>query len=177
MGERIFRPGIRTSDKTAALIRDREGGWFAQVVYDWLITVVDDYGRYDARPMILKAELFPLLLDLVREADIQRSLLSMQRAGLIRLYGDAHKPLLEMTNWRQRLRAARSKWPSPDGKCHDIGVTMPTDTETDTETEYPLNPPVGEIPKSSGRAERQTAKQRKKAEALRLIQEAANGSR
>lgn len=114
------------------------------VMYVWLLTIVDDYGRYDARPAILKSELFPFLQDLVREADVQRSLENMSRSGLVRLYSHDGKPYLEIQKFRQRLRAKRSKWPAPQdacqshanaGQCHDNVVTMPTDTDTETETD------------------------------------------
>lgn len=148
MGERIFRPGIRTSERTANLVRS--GGWMAQVFYDWLITLVDDFGRYDARPKILRVEIFPLLLDLVRESHVERCLAECEKASLIRLYAVDGKPYLELLDFRQRLRAAKSKFPAPTdaGKCRDNVMTMPTDTETDTdseteaETETPIPPPA-----------------------------------
>lgn len=142
MGERIIRPGIRTSEAVAENIR--KGGWMSGVIYVFLLTIVDDFGRYDARPAILKSELFPFLQDLVREADVQRSLENMSRAGLVRLYSHDGKPYLEIQKFNQRLRAKRSKWPAPidtcqpheiAGQCHDNVVTMPTDTDTDTDTE------------------------------------------
>ena len=141
MPERIIRPGIRSSDKVAENIRN--GGWLAQVFYDWLLTVVDDFGRYDARPALLRSEVFPILQDMVREADVSRCLAACEKAGLIRLYAYDGKAYLEVTKWRQRLRAAKSKWPAPPRVTvdvrhpHDIVVTMPTETETETETEPP----------------------------------------
>jgi hypothetical protein len=140
MGERILRPGIRTSDRTAALVRD--GGWMAQVFYDWLLTVVDDHGRFDGRPSILRVEVFPLLLDMVREADVQRCLAACEKAGLIRLWADDGKQFLELLNFRQRRRSRKSRWPDPpggpsgppqdvptvSGQCHDNAPTMPTVT-------------------------------------------------
>ena len=148
MGERIIRPGIRTSEAVAENIR--KGGWMSGVMYVWLLTIVDDYGRYDARPAILKSELFPFLQDLVREADVQRSLENMSRSGLVRLYSHDGKPYLEIQKFRQRLRAKRSKWPAPQdacqshanaGQCHDNVVTMPSDTDTETDTEKERKPP------------------------------------
>lgn len=136
MGERILRPGIRKSDRTAALVRD--GGWIAQVFYDWLLTAVDDFGRFDARPSILRVEIFPLLIDMVRETDVSRCLTACERAGLVRLYQAGGKPYLEVLNFNQRLRAQSSKWPSPPDdvpRPPDDVVTMPTDTSSETETE------------------------------------------
>ncbi len=137
MGERLIRPCIRSSDRTAALIRS--GGWMAQVFYDWLLTVVDDFGRYDARPSILRPVVFPLLLELVRESDVSRCLAECEKAGLIRLYSVEGKPFLEVQNFKQRLRASKSRWPEPSngtsGICHDIVMTMSTDTDTEAHTE------------------------------------------
>lgn len=152
MGERILRPGIRTSDKLAALIQDKAGGWFAAHMYTLLITVVDDYGRYDARPQILRSELFPLLLDTVREANVQRAIEALERARLIRRYESEQKPYLEITKWKQRLRAKKSRFPAPAGQCHDNVVTMPTDTETETETHT-------ETEKKEGRSGSSTAQE------------------
>lgn len=134
MGERIFRPGIRTSEKIAANIRD--GGWMAGIFYDWLITLVDDYGRHDARPFVLRTQLFPALMDLVREADVSRCLQSCEASGLVRLYEVDGKPYLELLNFRQRIRADKSKWPGPPtpSGCHDIVTTMPTRADTGSKT-------------------------------------------
>lgn len=135
MGERIFRPGIRSSDRAAANVR--AGGWISQVFYDWLLTAVDDFGRFDARPLILRTQIFPMLLDLVREADVSRCLESCKAAGLIRLYMHDGKPYLEVLNFRQRLRAKTSKWPGPQDNATPLSCerrTMPTDTDTDTDT-------------------------------------------
>ncbi len=90
----------------------------------------------------MRVAVFPLLIDLVREADVQRCVDGCVAAGLIRLYTVVGKPYLEVTKWQQRLRAKTSRWPAPAGHCHDIDVTMPTETEahTDTETETEAAP-------------------------------------
>jgi hypothetical protein len=123
VGDRILRAGIRQSDRTAALIRG-PGGWMAQVFFDWLLTVVDDYGRYDARPAILRGHVFPLLVDDVSGDDIRRCLDACAAPGveLIQVYEVDGKPYLsvrEFTN-RQRLRAAKSKWPAPPGEFDNV---------------------------------------------------------
>jgi hypothetical protein len=78
------------------------------------MSVVDDYGRFDARPAILRTACYPLQIDRIREADISRSLSEVKRAGLIALYEVNGKPFLEMLDFRQQVRAKESKWP---GKC------------------------------------------------------------
>jgi hypothetical protein len=97
VGDRILRAGIRQSDRTAALIRG-PGGWMAQVFFDWLLTVVDDYGRYDARPAILRGHVFPLLVDDVSGDDIRRCLDACAAPGveLIQVYEVDGKPYLSV---------------------------------------------------------------------------------
>jgi hypothetical protein len=80
MPSRIIRPGINDSAKVDQL------DWAAEVFYRRLLNVVDDYGLYDARSQKLRADLFPLRLDKVREADIQRWIAACVKAGLVVLY-------------------------------------------------------------------------------------------
>ena len=111
MGERIIRPGIRSSERIAKVIR--EGGWLGEIFFVRLLTTIDDFGRMDARPAILRAELFPLQMEQVSEADIQSCLKACVSAELITLYSVADKPFLEVHNFRQRLRSSKSRWPAP----------------------------------------------------------------
>lgn len=76
------------------------------------MSVVDDYGLFDARPSILRAQLFPLRIDRVREADISRWLAACEKAGLILLYEAGGKQFLWMLNteWAGR---AEPKYPLP----------------------------------------------------------------
>lgn len=106
MPNRIIRETILTSDKVEAL----DPG--AEVFYRRLLSKVDDYGRYDARPSILRASLYPLRLDRVREADCTRWMAACQKAGLIVLYVDANKPYLAVANTGWQARSP-SKYPEP----------------------------------------------------------------
>lgn len=78
-----------------------------------LIMKVDDYGLFHANPKLLKANLFPLLLDGVREADISRWTTECQKAGLILFYKYEGKEYLQIIDFRQRLDKARNKYPLP----------------------------------------------------------------
>ena len=145
MPERILRPEILTSERINQL------DWEQEVFYRRLMSVVDDYGRFDARPSILRAALYPLAIERVREANVQRSLRGCVAAGLVRLYSSSGKAFLEVADFRQRMRAASSKYPPPpenDTPPHaDAGgcmrmpadargrVTMPSEAEAETETE------------------------------------------
>ena len=144
MPERILRPGILTSERVNRL------DWEQEVFYRRLMSVVDDFGRFDARPSILRAALYPLAVERVREANVQRSLAACEAAGLVRLYSSSGKAFLELADFRQRMRAKTSKYPPPpDNVMHPRAsacdrMTMPSEAETEAETEAeasPLPPP------------------------------------
>lgn len=107
MPSRIIREGILTSDRIDSLGANEE------LFYRRLMSVVDDFGRFDARPQMLRVSCYPLRVDRVREADISRWLATCQTAGLIALYAVNGKPYLEMQDFRQQVRAKESKYPSP----------------------------------------------------------------
>lgn len=79
-----------------------------------LIMKTDDHGAFYADARLLKANLFPLLLETIREADISRWTAECQKAGLIVLYETQGKKYLQIADFRQRLDKARSKFPLPD---------------------------------------------------------------
>ena len=54
MPNRILREGILDSDRVNKL------SWGAEVFYRRLMSVVDDFGRFDARIDLLKSKLYPL---------------------------------------------------------------------------------------------------------------------
>ena len=108
MPSRIIREGILTSDRVDSL------GVNEELFYRRLMSVVDDFGRFDARPQLLRVSCYPLRVDRVREADISRWLAKCQTAGLIALYAVNGKPYLEMQDFRQQVRAKESKYPGPD---------------------------------------------------------------
>lgn len=78
-----------------------------------LIMKVDDFGCFYADTRLLKANLYPLLLDSIREADLLRWMAECQKAGLIVLYGSAGKKYVQILDFRQRLDKAKSRFPQP----------------------------------------------------------------
>lgn len=106
MPSRLIREGILTSDRIDQL--DAAG----EVFYRRLMSKVDDHGLYDARPLILRASLFPLRVDRVREADISRWIAACEKAGLIALYSHDGKPFLQMRDTRWSARS-EPKYPLP----------------------------------------------------------------
>lgn len=104
-----------------------------------IIMKADDYGRLSANPRLLRPLLYPLLLDQVREADLQRWIAECVRAGLVRLYSVEGKQYLFVVNFGQRLRNTRQKYPGPPGEdppqlaasCRNSRPDAESDAEAD----------------------------------------------
>lgn len=107
MPDRWLRAGIVTSERVNAL------SWPAEVFYRRLLSVIDDFGLFDARPEILRAELYAFKLENVRTADIGTWMRECAEAGLVREYAVKGKPYLFYRNHGQRCRAKKPKWPLP----------------------------------------------------------------
>lgn len=112
MPDRIIRESICTSDTLNQLSDFEERFW------NRLIVNCDDYGRFDARPAILKGRLFPLM-DGKTQRDMTNALSKLASVGLVELYEVDGKPFLRVVTWDkyQRIRAKRSKYPAPSDVC------------------------------------------------------------
>lgn len=112
MPNRIIREGILTSLRVATL------NWTEEVFYRRLMSVVDDFGRYHAHPKLLRAACYPLLLDKVSDADIEKWLSSCTKAALVSVYpAPDGKRYLQMLDFRQQTRAVASKYPPMTVEC------------------------------------------------------------
>ncbi len=107
MPNRILREGILTSPRIAKLT------WASEAFYRRLHSVVDDFGRFHAHPMLLRAACYPLQLDKVSDSDIGKWLGETQKAALVRVYEVAEQRYLELLDFRQQVRATKSKFPNP----------------------------------------------------------------
>ena len=107
----------------------------AEVFFRRLWNKADDFGRYDARPLILKAELFPLRE--IRLPDISRCLQECEVAGLLVSYKAENGTFLQISNFNQRVRAAKSKYPPmPDGcrsNVSQVSDNRPREKEDESE--------------------------------------------
>ena len=109
MPQRFLRPGITTSNAWNAC------GWKAQSLYIRLITLVDDYGRYDGRIAIIHGHCFPLRSD-IKPQETAALVGELSANNLIELYEVEHKEYLQMLKWQERTRG-KSKYPDPkDGQ-------------------------------------------------------------
>lgn len=113
MPDRYVRAAILTSEPVNQL------SWAAEVFYRRLMSVVDDYGRYDARPIILRTALYPLKIDRVSDSDIGKWMTECVEAGLVRGYTVDGKQYLQVVKFGQRVRSA-SKFPAPPGESDDL---------------------------------------------------------
>ncbi len=135
MPTRYLKPGIRDSDLINALSP------LAETLFYRLLVTVDDFGRADARPAMIKAQCFPIK-DTVT-ADVAAELLDeLSACSLVQLYAVDGKPYLQVSKWDNAPRAKESKFPPPDAVCiqvHTLArkprtVLPVTVTETGTET-------------------------------------------
>lgn len=83
----------------------------AEVFFYRLMMKADDYGSFYANVKLIKASCFPLKLDTVRDADIQRWIAECKKAGLIVIYTSDGKEYLRIINFGQRLRNKKNKFP------------------------------------------------------------------
>ncbi len=116
MPNRILREGILASERVAQL------GWPEEVFYRRLMSIVDDYGRHESIPQLLRAKCYPLQTDAVRVTDISRWMAACQKAGLILCYEANGKQYLAVLDFNQQQRTP-SKHPGPqatDSNCNQL---------------------------------------------------------
>lgn len=105
MPQRFLRPGITTSDAW------NSASFAAQSLYVRILTLVDDYGRFDGRVAILHGQCFALRPDInPQETAALRSELQARR--LIKIYTVDSKEYLQMSKWQERARGP-SRFPAP----------------------------------------------------------------
>jgi hypothetical protein len=143
MPERIVRPGILSSDAVNALT------WAEEVFYRRLMSVVDDFGRFDGRNQVLRASLYPLKLNHVSDSDVAKLKAGCASAGLVRIYFVDNKEFIEIYKFDQRMRG-KPRWPAPnDGESPQLAATRgecPPSSYAETETETHTasdKPPAG----------------------------------
>jgi hypothetical protein len=117
---RIIKDTIAKSEKVNGLTDFQFRLWVH------LITYVDDYGRGDARPAIIKGSCFPFR-DRMTNKDIEKGLADLAGAGCVGLYTVDGKPYLYFPNWEQhqRVRSKISKCPAPteNNACQQLAAT------------------------------------------------------
>ena len=109
MPNRIIRESILTSPTVDAMTSDEERFFFR------LMLLVDDFGRFDARPSVIRGRAYALKTD-VSDADILNWLTRLAELDVVTVYEVRGKRFIWFVNWDayQNRRAKDSKWPAPD---------------------------------------------------------------
>lgn len=129
MPVRLLREGILDSEAVCSL------SFPAEVFYRRLMSVVDDFGRFDARPSVLRSRLYPLQVDKVREADITRWSAECAKAGLIVFYAVARAGSSRWIAICEKAGLAVSANEQPYLLFHKIGVPRAASSK------FPAPPP------------------------------------
>lgn len=112
MPQRFLRPGIRTSPRWNAVSHR------ACRLYIAILTLADDYGRYDGRPSVLWADAFAVWNAqnppqvAVIPPQVAADCGELQAAGLVGFYEVDGRMYLQVFQWQERPRG-KSKWPDP----------------------------------------------------------------
>ena len=109
MPNRIIKESLCSSEKISSLSDFEFRLWIG------LITQVDDAGRGDARPAIIKGRVFPFR-ERLSIKDIDAALQALAAKGRVSLYKVDGKPSLWFPGWakHQRIRDCKPKFPGPD---------------------------------------------------------------
>lgn len=145
MPNRLIKDSIRFSEKVNSLSDFQFRLWVS------LITYVDDYGRGDARPAVIKGTCFPLR-DRITNKDIDAALNALAGAGCVGLYKVDGKPYLYFPNWQshQNIRNKKSRFPAPENatcnqlhtiasNCEQMHANVPV-IQSESESESESNP-------------------------------------
>lgn len=135
MPTRYLKPGVRDSEAIDNLSPQ------AEILFYRLLVTVDDFGRFDARPAMIKAQCFPIK-DSISIAKCKDLLDELNNKGLIYIYEVSGKLTLMMCKWDNVPRAKESKYPAPTDYCiqlhtsvNQVNTDAPlTVTKTKTET-------------------------------------------
>lgn len=113
MPNRIVREAILSSESVSSL------SWAEEVFYRRLMSIVDDYGRHEANPQLIRARCYPLQTDAVKAKDVSAWMESCQNVGILTVYSSAGKTYLQINKFNQQTRTA-SKCPAPDSECSQM---------------------------------------------------------
>ena len=153
MPTRYLKPGVRDSESIDSLTPQAENLFYR------LLVTVDDFGRFDARPAMIKANCFPIK-DSMSINKCRDLLDELESKELITVYIVSGKEILQMCKWDNVPRAKESKYPAPVDsriqvhtdvyKLHTDAPLTETETKTQTETETYICPPSGEPEEKTG---------------------------
>lgn len=130
MPNRMIRDSCRTSATLDTLSPE------AERLFWRLVTVADDYGRFEADPRVLLAQAFPLKVGTWKPAQVARWFDELVQAGILHPYQAGGKALAAFVTWdkHQRVRAKQSKFAPPDTFAHMSESAVLSDDSTCQQT-------------------------------------------
>ena len=124
-----------------------------------MVGCCDDFGRFDARPAIVRAHCFPLALDRVSLSNVSEWLQKLVKVGLIVIYTVDGKEYGAMSKWdnHQRIRNKRSRFPEPqesnllsiDSKCPQSAANRGLNPDPNPDPDPNPNPDPNENKKEN----------------------------
>lgn len=173
MPNRIIKESICSSEKIASLSDFEFRLWVC------LITQVDDMGRGDARPAIIKGRSFPLREGItIKSIDV--ALTGLASKGCVALYNVGGRPYFCFPSWgeHQRIRDCKPKFPGPedaDGGNPSCGELQQVAADCgELRPEYNPNPNTNPNPKENMRVPRASFKPPTVGEVEEYCQERGN---
>lgn len=123
MPNRVIREGILDSERIENLVR--KYGFDAENFYRRLMSVADDYGRFDGRISVIMARCYPTLLDYITEQQVEKWLMATidPDVGLVKMYEVDGRKYIEILDFGQRLRIQKARYPEPK-KTDDSQMTV-----------------------------------------------------
>jgi len=150
MPQRFLRPQITNSERWNSV------SWQSQSLYIRIITLVDDYGRYDGRAPVIWSNCFAVWNDRNPENQVQLPqcegmLQELAAKLLIDIYEVDRKRVLQITQWCERVRAGvKEKWPANiAASCSKLLPSSPSPSSSTTPAYSPSASPraaFNEIP-------------------------------
>ncbi|MGD9599959.1 MAG: hypothetical protein AB7V24_16170 [Steroidobacteraceae bacterium] len=127
MPTRYLKPGIRDSELIDQLSP------MAETLFYRLIVTVDDFGRADARPAMVKAACYPIKAGITAE-QCDTLLAELATVGLVDVYTVEGKPYLQLGKWDNAPRAKASKFPACEDGCAQVYADAKQHQSTNTHT-------------------------------------------
>lgn len=180
MPQRFLRPGITNSALWNKVSIQ------AQNLFIRLLTLVDDYGRYDGRASVVCGQCFSVWNELNPKSEITLAatgqlLQQLAAGGLIDVYEADGKLVLQIEQWQERVRdGSKERWPKnptrsvPQQPAATRSVPLPPSSPSPS---APASTGAGIPPDSLSKVEliNQERKRREWNDELRAIKEELNG--
>jgi hypothetical protein len=98
---------------------------FVPLLYSWIIPQTDDFGHFDADPLIVKSRVMPLSNRSVEE--FQKAIDILESFGLLMLYNDRqHLEIVDFNKFQtfrsDRTRQQEYPMPQDDNECHTSDI-------------------------------------------------------